>query len=460
MRFAVQIFDKTDNRKIYLENVSDSQITKNITITTHPIVSGEEIADHYYKEPITMTINGVISLNGSKSEVLEGSTVKGNPRMLRRFEEVFERVQNDGHLCDIVKIQRGESGSYRFSKRENMVLTAISWTEGINTLGFNMTFTQALIVDQTIFEDDNRIDTGKTDRDNNNTLTDETLPNVNVPDKTSFAREIVDWDVIEAQIVASLRMAGVFSDSFFLKAAFPVNYLYEPLTEEKVRDEKTIRNVTLADIQKACRIFALSLDYIGKNNPFELDIIDKAGPYYNKERNRMESKGGLLKDPLLIGIDNVLSFKRIGQFINELDGYLKSLESHYEMYRFPQSGEQDVLVTIGNEDFVFQVRNNNVNGSYKITVLQGQNSAAENPVSVGGISDIRGGISTYMQATNSNAILRTGGGQYVHLLKLEERTVGLEYFALIISPVQYPPDSFIENIRKITRSFVGGGFVG
>ena len=76
MRFAVQIFDKTDNRKIYLENVSDSQITKNITITTHPVVSGEEIADHYYKEPITMTINGVISLNGSKSEVLEGSTVR------------------------------------------------------------------------------------------------------------------------------------------------------------------------------------------------------------------------------------------------------------------------------------------------------------------------------------------------------------------------------------------------
>ena len=459
MRFAVQIFDKTDNRKIYLENVSDSQIAKNITMTTHPIIGGEKIADHYYKDPITMTINGVISLNGSKSEVLEGSTVKGNPRMLRRFEEVFERVQNDGHLCDIVKIQRGESGSYRFSKRENMVLTAITWTEGINTLGFSMTFTQALIVDQTIFEDDNRIDTGKTDRDNSNTLTDETLPNVNVPDKTSFAREIVDWDVIEAQIVASLRMAGVFGERFFT-AALSINYLSEPLTEEKIKDEKSIRNVTLADIQKACRIFALSLDYIGKNNPFELDVIDKAGKHYNKERNRMEGMEGTRTDPILLAKDPVRILKRVGQFIKELDGYLKSLESHYEMYRFPQSGEQDVLVTIGNEDFVFQVRNNNVNGSYKITILQGQNSAAENPVSVGGISDIRGGISTYMQATNSNAILRTGGGQYVHLLKLKERTVGLEYFALIISPVQYPPDSFIENIRKITRSFVGGGFVG
>lgn len=459
MRFAVQIFDKTDNRKIYLENVSDSQIAKNITMTTHPIIGGEKIADHYYKDPITMAINGIISLNGSKSEVLEGSTVKGNPRMLRRFEEVFERVQNDGHLCDIVKIQRGESGSYRFSKRENMVLTAITWAEGINTLGFNMTFTQALIVDQTIFEDDNRIDTGKTDRDNNNTLTDETLPNVNVPDKTSFAREIVDWDVIEAQIVASLRMAGVFGENFF-KAAFSINCLSEPLTEEKIKDEKSIRNVTLADVQKACRIFALSLGYIGKNNPFELDVIDKAGKHYNKERNRMEGKEGIRTDTILFAKDPVRMLKRVGQFINELDGYLKSLVSHYEMYRFPQSGEQDVLVTIGNEDFVFQVRNNNVNGSYKITILQGQNSAAENPVSVGGISDIRGGISTYTQAMNSNAILRTGGGQYVHLLKLEERTVGLEYFALVISPVQYPPDSFIENIRKITRSFVGGGFVG
>ena len=454
MRFAVQIFDKTDNRKIYLENVSDSQIAKNITITTHPIVSGEEIADHYYKEPITMTINGVISLNGSKSEVLEGSTVKGNPRMLRRFEEVFERVQNDGHLCDIVKIQRGESGSYRFSKRENMVLTAVTWTEGINTLGFNMTFTQALIVDQTIFEDDNRIDTGKTDRDNNNTLADETLPNVNVPDKTSFAREIVDWDVIEAQIVASLHMSGAIPNEFY-NAIISAS----PPTEEVIDRETSVKGVTLADVTKAIAIFQQSKSYLRENNPFGIGR-QRTGSYFKRITKEKQLWRIFLGRSKYMFRHETIYFKNAGRFIKKLDEYLRQLSSPYEMYQFAQSGEQDVLVTIGNENFIFQVRNNNVNGSYGITILKGQTSAAENPVSVGGISDIRGAISTYMQATNSNAILRTGGGQYVHLLKLKERTVGLEYFALVISPVQYPPDSFIENIRKITQSFVGGGFIG
>ena len=448
MRFAVQIFDKTDNRKIYLENVSDSQITKNITITTHPVVSGEEIADHYYKDPITMTINGVISLNGSKSEVLEGSTVKGNPRMLRRFEEVFERVQNDGHLCDIVKIQRGESGSYRFSKRENMVLTAVTWTEGINTLGFNMTFTQALIVDQTIFEDDNRIDTGKTDRDNNNTLTDETLPNVNVPDKTSFAREIVDWDVIEAQIVASLHMSGAIPDEFYNSVISA-----SPPTEELIDKVTNVKGVTLADVTKAISIFQQSKSYLRDDNPFGLDR-QRVGWYFKTVSPRVAAQTLLFEDKRFPG--STIYFKSAGRFIKKLDEYLRQLSSPYEMYQFAQSGEQDVLVTIGNENFVFQVRNNNVNGSYGITILKGQTSAAENPVSVGGISDIRGAISTYTQATNSNALLRTGGGQYIHLLKLKERTVGLEYFALVISPPNTSPNAFVENIIKIVKEFTGG----
>ena len=450
MRFAVQIFDKTDNRKIYFENVSDSQITKNITITTHPIVSGEEIADHYYKEPITMTINGVISLNGSKSEVLEGSTVKGNPRMLRRFEEVFERVQNDGHLCDIVKIQRGESGSYRFSKRENMVLTAVTWTEGINTLGFNMTFRQALIVDQTIFEDDNRIDTGKTDRDNNNTLPDESLPNVNAPDKTSFAREIVDWDVIEAQIVASLHMSGAIPNEFY-NAIISAS----PPTEDIIDKETSVKGVTLADVTKARVIFQQSKSYLREGNPFGLGK-QRVGSYFKRITEEKQLWRFMLGPSNYYFRPETIYFKNAGRFIKKLDEYLRQLSSPYEMYQFAQSGEQDVLATIGNENFIFQVRNNNVNGSYGITILKGQTSAAENPVAVGGISDIRGAISTYVQATNSNALLRTGSGQYIHLLKLKERTVGLEYFALVISPPNTSPDSFVENIIKIVKEFTGG----
>ena len=331
-----------------------------------------------------------------------------------------------------------------------MVLTAVTWTEGINTLGFNMTFRQALIVDQTIFEDDNRIDTGKTDRDNNNTLTDESLPNVNVPDKTSFAREIVDWDVIEAQIVASLHMSGAIPDKFY-NAIISAS----PPTEDIIDKETSVKGVTLADVTKARVIFQQSKSYLREDNPFGLGK-QRVGSYFKRITEEKQLWRFMLGPSNYYFSPETIYFKNAGRFIKKLDEYLRQLSSPYEMYQFAQSGEQDVLATIGNENFIFQVRNNNVNGSYGITILKGQTSAAENPVSVGGISDIRGAISTYVQAANSNALLRTGSGQYIHLLKLKERTVGLEYFALVISPPNTSPDSFVENIIKIVKEFTGG----
>ena len=47
-QFAIQITDKDwGGKQIILENVSESSIQKTLSITTHPVVSGDEIADHF-----------------------------------------------------------------------------------------------------------------------------------------------------------------------------------------------------------------------------------------------------------------------------------------------------------------------------------------------------------------------------------------------------------------------------
>ena len=94
-QFAIQITDKDwGGKQIILENVSESSIQKTLSITTHPVVSGDEIADHFYKNPATMSFSGTISLNGSKPVILN-SLPQDTP--LRSYQKFFEKLQDEGH---------------------------------------------------------------------------------------------------------------------------------------------------------------------------------------------------------------------------------------------------------------------------------------------------------------------------------------------------------------------------
>ena len=129
-----------------LDTVDDTSIDSSSSITMHPVVSGDMIADHMYNDPDTMQVRGSFSLNGSKGIVVDGSGSR-----LANFEDVFEDIKSRGVMCDIVKVHIPNNDltnqQPRFKLRQNMVLTSISFVEKINSVNFTFNFKQALTVD-------------------------------------------------------------------------------------------------------------------------------------------------------------------------------------------------------------------------------------------------------------------------------------------------------------------------
>lgn len=126
-------------RKIQIGSVDDVSITTSSTITSHPIVSGDMISDHMFREPITIKVSGTISTHGDSY-----STNFGN-LTLAQMQTEFEKIKNNGILCELTKIDTsvGED-TPKFIKRSNMALTSITWTEGIDDMKFDFSFNEVM----------------------------------------------------------------------------------------------------------------------------------------------------------------------------------------------------------------------------------------------------------------------------------------------------------------------------
>ena len=49
---------------ILLDTINETSVNTSSNLTQHPIVNGDMVADHMYKDPITISLSGSFSLNG------------------------------------------------------------------------------------------------------------------------------------------------------------------------------------------------------------------------------------------------------------------------------------------------------------------------------------------------------------------------------------------------------------
>ena len=113
--------------KVRIGSVDNVTINLNSTISAHPIVSGDMIADHMFKDPSSITISGKISTHGDSYTVVLGANILN--RSIAQVQEMFEKVKNEGLLCKVSKIDLDLGDQVpKFIKRENMVLSSIEWT--------------------------------------------------------------------------------------------------------------------------------------------------------------------------------------------------------------------------------------------------------------------------------------------------------------------------------------------
>lgn len=142
--YATITFDDTNYggmKCVSLDCINDITVNSQSQITQFPLVSGKISADHIIQQPRTVTMSGKFGRNASYSGT--NTTIE---ETFKNIQRLFERIKNQGYLCTIQKVHRETTDFETFDELKNMVLTSITWTEQNNTMNFNFTFTEVLLV--------------------------------------------------------------------------------------------------------------------------------------------------------------------------------------------------------------------------------------------------------------------------------------------------------------------------
>ena len=298
---------------LLLDTLYDDNIKSSSTVTRHPIVTGDLVADHMYRNPDTLSLRGTFSLNGSKGIVV----IEGDSK-LNKVQDLFEDIKNKGLLCDItrVKIESDDSGrqSPVFKSRKNMILTNISWTQGINDVDYSFTFNEALIV---------TIDIAPATSDDNFN------PNVSGFTRSTFTDSIFDIEIVKKLVVQILK-------------------------EQNLIDEKALNEFT-----KRAHIFFIG----GLFTPFGIGTI-ASGIGYAITKAKFENKRRVKAFKYYQNSnENEKEAKRFDDMINDIYNQFKIFNEHILVYQVSKDEDQETILQIGSEIYLFKFTKSNVDKS-------------------------------------------------------------------------------------------------
>ena len=197
--------DGNEEEMFEFDNVSDEVVSTNSTVSQHPILSGDSIGDHMYREPTTVNVSGIFSLNGRKGKAYYGSYDR-----LKNIQDTFEQIKNKGIRCTLVKLNRSDDKSTRFKERSGMVLNSITWTQKQNSMDFTFGFVE--VITAKYDESDVIVDP-----------TDPSLPAITDPATLSLSQaNLIDRRAIMTSTVQILFDLGLITADFLQAAGSAV----------------------------------------------------------------------------------------------------------------------------------------------------------------------------------------------------------------------------------------------
>ena len=209
--FGLLDSEANTSKTILLDTIDDTEVTTDSTITTHPQLDGQSVADHMYRNPAEVTITGAFGAFGGMSTSVSNVGVGS---ILQQLQSTFELLKDYGVICSLTKVAReGSKSAVRFKVRRNMVLQSIAWTESITTLKFTFKFVEVM--------------TAKIQEYSVNTM-DSFLPSIDVLQSISFTQEVLDWSAI-LQLVIAVAVDSGWVDQRIVAEAFKTTGLYTAL---------------------------------------------------------------------------------------------------------------------------------------------------------------------------------------------------------------------------------------
>lgn len=393
-RLVVKATIDNEEQVYEFDVVERNSVTLSSDITNHPIVNGDIIADHMYRNPIQLSVNGKFSLHGNKATEYVGDY---NDR-LANIQDTFERIMNEGIFCTLYKLNRADDSTMRFKQRDNMILTNIVWTEHQNSVDFSFTFVEALTVD---------IETVTYEVD----VTDPNLPALTDASTLDFTDTLLNWEEIDQLVLKILISNYLITEEFLNDALTKVVQGAVIGTSAGV----VIGIAALKVIYAICGsipvwgwIAAVAITGVllivgaiaglckaWKKRKAQKEYGIKAFEYYKNDRK------------------NQREVERFCNFIGTVHKNLEYLEDVMQLYGIAKNENQECMVYIDDKYYIFTFMKNNTTLKYSLTVtnIDGQTIASQAELT---------GFVHIGECTSSNYLFRTsGGGFYVYIMNLK-----------------------------------------
>ena len=340
-----------EQQEFMFDYVSDTDTRLISDITTHPMVNGDIVADHMFKNPLSFNVSGIFSLYGNKR------TAFGHNR-LESIQTTFERIKNEAILCNIsIQTANGQEGT-RFKSRKNMVLSAITWREKQASIDFSFTFNEILFVELTPQEYAKNIN-------------DEYLPSLSSPTELNFTDVLIDFNDVDAYLIDELTKAGLIGEGFLDKAInMAANFGKDIgiLTEEGYSVIKRLSSITSTAIRSTksyikpglIALFGIKLSLLSP-------VFHVLTLYAYGKAKKQYSQNQLITEQFKLYNDdkkNRAEVTRFANFVGTIHKALATFNNYIKIYAFSSDQEQECSMYIDNNFYTFTIKLNTLNNTH------------------------------------------------------------------------------------------------
>lgn len=396
--YAVVIGYEDDNKEyqsLILDTITENSVDLKSTITTHPMVSGELVADHMFDNPISISFSGTFSLNGNKGLV---SSQEGSK--LKQVQELFESIKSNGYKCDILKVHINTKSNNNqeliFKKRTNMVLDSIRWVEHINSLNFTFGFTEVQVAKIT---EDPVVD-----------KEDANLPDITQPETLSFTDTLLNWESVDKVVTTEARRSGLMTENFW-------NYLLGSTVAAGLTFVSGL--IVLGTISRGALIVtgvAAALVFLGsmiskavKQKKFKVKIFEK---YDDDRKNQKE-------------------VERFNNFLGDIHKHLSLLNESIKVYEISSDSPQEAMISIDGQYFIFTFTRNNIDNKFSLVISDVENKVVDSE------PNLNNALTDIGSCTEENKLFRVPiTGTYVYLFKKEEEKNNLTNYYIMTSTIK------------------------
>lgn len=357
---------------ILLYTVSNTTVRASSSITSKPLVTGDYVMDHMYRNADTVSISGVFS------KIKSSAVINDNTMTLAGFQKLMEKVKDRGIPVSYVKynlLANNEDDGAMFVQRNNLILDDISWTENINTIDYSFSFKQVMFVEPIIYDV---------------TTDDNYCPNVKEPVNKSFTESVLNKDAALAAILTYLNKTDFISETFWNKfwnieqnkdSALAASIIGGVIAGGLILFTSTPIGWALA----AGAIAGLAIYCVARGiRQWQTSVQYKTKPF--KDWSTKEQK-------------------RFRNFIDSLEKQFEQINNSIKSYFLSSDEDQQIVLSFADTYYVFTFTTDNSSGNRYLTITDdNDNPIVSNKPLNGLITDITSDISksNYLIYQNDN----------------------------------------------------------